>query len=257
MKIFGFAGFSGSGKTTLIEQLIPLFVARGLRVSLVKHAHHSFDIDQPGKDSHRHRMAGAAEVMVASAKRWALIHEHGDAPEPNLDALVARMSPVDLVLVEGDPNKVKSEVPDLPGHWVLWTQVDDPLDGWAGDAKARLDALYVCTHHPSEGEPPFRMRCEGRKPKPGLLTRAAGELDLDRDLVGGHLEDLPQHRAEDDAHLVGARQKDVRAPSRIGQSVHAREVVVVSDAHAAEVDALAVRDRGLGMFDFAVEDVRH
>ena len=81
MKTFGFAGWSGSGKTTLIEKLMPLFVTRGLRVSLIKHAHHTFDVDQPGKDSYRHRQAGAMEVLVTSARRWVLMHELGGAPE--------------------------------------------------------------------------------------------------------------------------------------------------------------------------------
>src|SRR3974377_145810 len=101
MKIFGFAGWSGSGKTTLIEQLIPRFVKRGLRVSMIKHAHHAFDVDQPGKDSYLHRQAGAVEVMVSSAYRWALMHEHRGEPEPALDDLVPHMSPVDLLIVEG------------------------------------------------------------------------------------------------------------------------------------------------------------
>lgn len=101
MKIFGFAGYSGSGKTTLIERLIPLFTARGLRVSLVKHAHHTFDVDQPGKDSFRHRHAGCTEVLVTSSRRWALMHELRGAPEPTVEELVARMSPVDLLLIEG------------------------------------------------------------------------------------------------------------------------------------------------------------
>ncbi len=101
MKIFGIAGFSGSGKTTLIEQLIPLAVARGLRVSLIKHAHHDFDVDQPGKDSYRHRQAGASEVLVASGRRWALMHELRDAPEPSLDELVSRLGPCDVLFVEG------------------------------------------------------------------------------------------------------------------------------------------------------------
>src|SRR5216684_3398913 len=101
MRIFGLAGWSGSGKTTLMTTLIPEFVSRGVTVSTVKHAHHSFDIDQPGKDSWRHRQAGAREVMVSSARRWALMHElRGDA-EPSLDALVTRLSPVDVVIVEG------------------------------------------------------------------------------------------------------------------------------------------------------------
>jgi len=101
MHIFGLAGWSGSGKTTLLAALIPELVRRGVTVSTVKHAHHAFDIDQPGKDSWRHRQAGATEVMVASARRFALMHELRDAPEPSLDQLIARMAPVDLLLVEG------------------------------------------------------------------------------------------------------------------------------------------------------------
>jgi molybdopterin-guanine dinucleotide biosynthesis protein B len=101
MKIFGFAGYSGSGKTTLIEKLIPLFVQRGLRVSLIKHAHHTFDIDQPGKDSFRHRHAGCTEVLVTSSRRWALMHELRGAPEPGLTEQIERLSPCDLLLVEG------------------------------------------------------------------------------------------------------------------------------------------------------------
>ena len=101
MKVFGFAGYSGSGKTTLIEQLIPRFVSRGLKVSLIKHAHHAFDIDQPGKDSYRHRQAGATEILLTSSQRWALMHELRGEPEPALDAVLARLSPCDIVLVEG------------------------------------------------------------------------------------------------------------------------------------------------------------
>lgn len=101
MRILGLAGWSGSGKTTLLTGLIPELVAQGLTVSTIKHAHHEFDIDRPGKDSWRHREAGAGEVMVASARRWALMHELRGAPEPTLDELVARMRPVDLLLVEG------------------------------------------------------------------------------------------------------------------------------------------------------------
>lgn len=101
MKIFGLAGWSGSGKTTLIRKLIPVFIARGLRVSTLKHAHHAFDIDQPGKDSYEHRLAGAAEVLVSSANRFALMHELRGAPEPSVEELVSRMTPVDLLLIEG------------------------------------------------------------------------------------------------------------------------------------------------------------
>jgi molybdopterin-guanine dinucleotide biosynthesis protein B len=101
VKIFGFAGWSGSGKTTLIERLIPLFVARGLKVSLIKHAHHTFEVDQPGKDSYRHRHAGSAEVLVSSSRRWVLMHELRGAPEPGFAELIERVSPCDLLLVEG------------------------------------------------------------------------------------------------------------------------------------------------------------
>jgi molybdopterin-guanine dinucleotide biosynthesis adapter protein len=101
MRVFGFAGFSGSGKTTLIEQLIPVFRGEGLTVSLIKHAHHEFDVDQPGKDSYRHRQAGCQEVLLTSHLRWALMHELRGAPELTLAAAMARLSPCDLVLVEG------------------------------------------------------------------------------------------------------------------------------------------------------------
>ena len=101
MRVVGLAGWSGAGKTTLLRRLIPVLIGQGLRVSTVKHAHHGFDVDQPGKDSWEHRQAGAQEVLVASAARWALMHEHRGGPEPGLAELLARLSPVDLVLVEG------------------------------------------------------------------------------------------------------------------------------------------------------------
>jgi molybdopterin-guanine dinucleotide biosynthesis adapter protein len=100
-KVFGFAGWSGAGKTTLIEKVIVQLTAKGLRVSLVKHAHHSFDVDQSGKDSHRHRVAGASEVLVSSSTRYALMHELRGAPELTLEQSVARLSECDLVLIEG------------------------------------------------------------------------------------------------------------------------------------------------------------
>ncbi|MPS77886.1 MAG: molybdopterin-guanine dinucleotide biosynthesis protein B [Achromobacter sp.] len=99
--VFGIAGRSGSGKTTLIEAMLPLFAARGLRVNVVKHSHHDFQMEPPGKDSARFRLAGAQEVMVASPYRYAIVHELRDAPEPTLDEQLARLSPADLVLVEG------------------------------------------------------------------------------------------------------------------------------------------------------------
>jgi len=100
-KRFGIAGWSGSGKTTLVRRLVPELIGRGLAVSTVKHAHHDFDVDRPGKDSYEHRAAGAKEVMVASSVRWALMHEGRGEAESSLDDLVRRMTPVDLILIEG------------------------------------------------------------------------------------------------------------------------------------------------------------
>lgn len=101
MKVIGIAGWSGSGKTTLLTRVIPCLTARGLKVSTMKHAHHDFDIDQPGKDSHTHRAAGANEVLISSANRFALMHELRGEAEWTLRDLLAKLSPVDLVLIEG------------------------------------------------------------------------------------------------------------------------------------------------------------
>jgi len=101
MRIYGVVGWKNAGKTGLMERLVTEITARGLSVSTVKHAHHSFDVDHPGKDSHRHRVAGATEVLLASRNRFALMHELRDVPEPPLERLLSRLSPVDLVLVEG------------------------------------------------------------------------------------------------------------------------------------------------------------
>jgi molybdopterin-guanine dinucleotide biosynthesis adapter protein len=124
LKILGIVGWSGSGKTTLLVALLPLLRAAGLSVSTIKQAHHGFDIDKPGKDSHRHRLAGAHEVLVASSRRWALLHEDGEV-EPTLPDLAARLEPVDLILVEGLISRrlPKLEVfrPDL-GKSSLWDQ---------------------------------------------------------------------------------------------------------------------------------------
>jgi molybdopterin-guanine dinucleotide biosynthesis protein B len=113
MKVIGIAGYSGSGKTTLIEKVIPLLVAQGLRVSLIKHAHHEFDVDQPGKDSYRHRHAGCTEVLVSSAKRWVVMHELRGAPEPALADQLKHFSPCDVVLVEGYKN---AAIPKIEVH---------------------------------------------------------------------------------------------------------------------------------------------
>ena len=99
--VFGIAGYSGSGKTTLLEKLLPRITALGLRVSVIKHAHHNFDIDRPGKDSYRHREAGASEVLLASGARWVLMNELRGAPEPALAEYLKKFSPCDLILVEG------------------------------------------------------------------------------------------------------------------------------------------------------------
>jgi len=101
MKVFGLAGWSGSGKTTLICALVPELVRRGLSVSTMKHAHHSFDLDRPGKDSYEHRAAGATEVLISSTSRWAILHELRGNDEPTTEDLIARMTPVDLLLIEG------------------------------------------------------------------------------------------------------------------------------------------------------------
>ncbi len=113
MKVFGIAGYSGSGKTTLLEKLLPRLTARGLRVSVIKHAHHSFDVDQPGKDSYRHRAAGASEVLLASGTRWVLMHELRGAPEPTLAEQLRHFSPCDLILVEGFKQEA---IPKLEVH---------------------------------------------------------------------------------------------------------------------------------------------
>lgn len=127
MKAFGFAGYSGSGKTTLLERLVAELIGRGVRVSVVKHAHHTFDIDQPGKDSYRHRMAGAQEVLVSSESRWALMAELRGAPELTLDQVLSRLSPCDLVLVEGFK---REPIPKLEVHRVAngkdWIFPSDP-----------------------------------------------------------------------------------------------------------------------------------
>ena len=101
MKVMGIVGWSGSGKTSLLVALVPILKARGLTVSTMKHAHHRFDVDSPGKDSHRHREAGASEVLVVTSSRWVLMHENREEPEPPIEDLIRRMTPVDLLLIEG------------------------------------------------------------------------------------------------------------------------------------------------------------
>jgi len=122
MKVFGFAGWSGSGKTTLIEKLIPLFVARGLKVSLIKHAHHTFDVDQPGKDSYRHRHAGCTEVLVSSSRRWALVHElRPYSPYAECEAAGARIRflPCDTFNFSGGEGEDASSLERLDERYVV------------------------------------------------------------------------------------------------------------------------------------------
>ena len=150
MKVIGLAGWSGAGKTTLLARLIPYFGAEGLRVSVIKHAHHSFDVDIPGKDSWVHRQAGAVEVLVSSGKRWALMHELRGAAEPRLPELLGRMSRVDLVVVEGfksEPHR-KIEVHRAANGKALLFPNDPGIVGIATDAvvesvlpKAHLDDI--------------------------------------------------------------------------------------------------------------------
>ena len=113
MKVFGIAGWSGSGKTALLEKLIPALTARGLKLAVIKHAHHGFDIDRPGKDSYRHREAGAVEVLLSCNERWALMHERRGEAEPTLTELLGHLSPCDLVLIEGFKQEA---VPKLEVH---------------------------------------------------------------------------------------------------------------------------------------------
>ena len=127
MRLIGLAGWSGAGKTTLLAALIPWLTGQGLSVSTIKHAHHEFDVDRPGKDSHTHRLAGASQVLVSSARRWALMTELRAAPEPPLLSLIARLDPVDLVIVEGfkrDPHP-KIEV-HRAANAKPWLHPEDP-----------------------------------------------------------------------------------------------------------------------------------
>ncbi len=128
MKVIGLAGWSGSGKTTLLAKLIPVLIARGLKVSTVKHAHHAFDLDKPGKDSYVHRESGASEVFISSAKRWAQMHELRGDEELRLRDIIKRMTPVDLLIIEGFKRETH---PKLEVHR---TEVGKPLlqpeDDW-------------------------------------------------------------------------------------------------------------------------------
>ncbi|UYV38431.1 molybdopterin-guanine dinucleotide biosynthesis protein B [Rhodobacteraceae bacterium D3-12] len=141
MKIYGVTGWKNSGKTGLMERLVSEFTARGLTVSTLKHAHHAFDVDQAGTDSFRHRAAGAGQVLLASGRRWALMSELGDAPEPPLTELLAKLNPCDLVLIEGYK---RADHPKIEAHRAATKQPliapDDPtIRAVASDSDLTLD----------------------------------------------------------------------------------------------------------------------
>jgi molybdopterin-guanine dinucleotide biosynthesis protein B len=145
-RAFGITGYSGSGKTTLLEALIPRFVARGLSVSLIKHTHHDFDIDKPGKDSYRLREAGCGEVMLLSDQRWVLMHEMRGATPPSLEQQLERLSPCDLVLVEGFKS---APLPKLEVHRpangkpLFWTSQPEHIVAIASDVRLEIPGLSL------------------------------------------------------------------------------------------------------------------
>lgn len=166
MRVIGLAGWSGAGKTTLIVKLIPALIARGYSVSTLKHAHHAFDVDRPGKDSHSHRQAGAREVLVASVNRWALMHELAGENPPRLRDLLARLSPVDFVIIEGYKREshVKIEVHRLAnGKPLLWRE-DQDIKAIASDSE------------PSAGSPPH-AHLDDIEAIAALVERLAAPLD--------------------------------------------------------------------------------
>ena len=164
MRVWGVAGWKNSGKTGLMERLVAEFVSRGLSVSTVKHAHHTFDVDQEGKDSHRHRIAGASEVLLSSRNRWALMHELRGEEEPGLDGLLARLSPVNLVLVEGFK---RDRHPKIEAHRAatgspLIAPEDPTIRAIASDSGAS-----------AEGRPTFHL-----DDTRGIADFISGELEL-------------------------------------------------------------------------------
>jgi molybdopterin-guanine dinucleotide biosynthesis protein B len=153
MRIIGLAGWSGSGKTTLITKVIPVLVGRGLKIATIKHAHHEFDLDKPGKDSWLHREAGASEVAVVSSRRWALVHELRGEPEPPLSEILAKFAPVDLVIVEGFKRHAhpKLEVYRVAIGKPLLHPGDDCIVAIASDAPLPQAALPVLMLDDVEG----------------------------------------------------------------------------------------------------------
>lgn len=173
-RVIGIAGWSGAGKTTLIVKVIPVLVARGLRVAALKHAHHEFDVDTPGKDSWLHRQSGASEVIVASSRRWVQMHELGDAPEPPLAELLRRVSPCDLVLVEGYK---RDAIPRLE----VFRHGTGKAPLYPGDPHViavATDGPLAAPHPPSvdvnDAEAVARVLLDNAEALPGVLARLTG-----------------------------------------------------------------------------------
>jgi molybdopterin-guanine dinucleotide biosynthesis protein B len=174
-RVFGFAGFSGSGKTTLLVRLIPELISRGLSVSTIKHAHHGFDIDKPGKDSHQHRAAGAREVLVSSRTRWALMHEHRSEREATLEELIGRMSAVDLFLIEGfrSYGHDKMEIVRGPGAQPVLAATDPHVVAIASDRAITGTALPVFDLNDATAIADFVVAHCGLAAAGGALVREA------------------------------------------------------------------------------------
>ncbi|HET9651388.1 MAG TPA: molybdopterin-guanine dinucleotide biosynthesis protein B, partial [Usitatibacter sp.] len=244
MKVIGIAGFSGSGKTTLIEKVIPELVKAGLRVSLIKHAHHEFDIDHAGKDSYRHRHAGCAEVLVSSPKRWALMHELRGAPEPSLQEQLRQFSPCDLVIVEGYKNQPipKVEVhrraakapllyPDDPN--VVAIATDEPLETSLPQLPL-ADPAAVARLFPEEGSELPRLAAE-RALRRRLTVIAGGPGTGKTTTVARGLALLHGRAVGGPAPLIALAAPTGKAAARLQEAVH-------DEAEALDVSA-AVRER--------------
>ena len=175
MKVIGLSGWSGAGKTTLLTRVIPYFLSRGLRVSVIKHAHHEFDVDVPGKDSWVHRQSGATEVVVSSTRRWALMHELRGADEPRLPELLAKMSPVDLVIVEGfkrEPHR-KIEVHRRANNKPLLFPDDPAIVGIATDVAV---ATVLPTAHLDDVEAVAGLLQRSAMPVEDVLAKRTSEV---------------------------------------------------------------------------------
>ena len=169
-RVLGIVGWSGSGKTTLLTKLIPLLVERGLRIATLKHAHHSFDVDKPGKDSYEHRKAGASEVIISSAQRWVLMHELGGDAEATLLYLLQRLSPCDLVLIEGYKGEKHTKIEvfrESNGKSPLFPE-DEHIVAIASDQK--ITATIPCVDL-NDVDAVANMVCDCAEPLDSLLTR--------------------------------------------------------------------------------------